>query len=115
MATMPLKELSLQTLSEIDGARVQLAFDAALKRITADCDDRPALKAPRTVTLQIAVIPIADHTGIADDCKVQCQITDAIPKRKSKVWDMALRKGGKLLFRPDSLDEVDQTTMFDGE
>lgn len=113
MEMQQLKELSLASLAEIDGKRLSIAFEQALTRVIADCDDRPGEKKPRTIMLKVEVVPVLDG-NICDNAKVQATIHDDVPKRKSKIFDMSLRKRAgkaKLLFRPDSLDEVDQQTM----
>lgn len=111
MQHQQLKKLTLESLAEIDGGRLKIAFEQALKRIIEDCEDRPGVKKARTLNLQLDVLPAPDATGVCDDAKVQATITDNVPKRKTKIWDMSLRKGGHLLFRPDSLDDVEQQAM----
>lgn len=116
MAMVNLKEFSLASLAEIDGKRLALAFDAELKRIAADIDDRPGVATARELTLKVAVVPVLDvSSGIAEQARVQCQVSAAIPKRKTKVWDMSVRKGGKLLYRPDSEDNAEQMVDFGEE
>jgi len=98
-------------LGTMDGERISIAFEQALKRVIQDCDDRPGEKKERTVTLTLAVKPRLDADGMCEDCDVQVAVTDSVPKRKSKVYNMALRKGGLLVYNDDSLDNVDQETM----
>lgn len=114
METTKLKKFELSALSDLDGGRVNIAFNQALSRVIGDCEDRPGEKTARTVTMQLAVVPVLDESGVCDDAKVQIVITDSVPKRKTRVYDMALKKnqkGASLLFRPDSLDEVEQDTF----
>jgi hypothetical protein len=106
-----LQELTLESIAKMDGGRLAIAFSAALKRAIQDCDDRPGEKKPRTVTLHLAAVPILDEDGLADNCKIQFQIHDSVPKRRSRVYDMSMRKGGHLLFNDDSPDNVDQGTF----
>lgn len=114
MAT--LEKFGLKSLGTMDGERISIAFEQALKRVIQDCDDRPGEKKERTVTLTLAVKPRLDADGMCEDCDVQVAVTDSVPKRKSKVYNMALRKGGLLVYNDDSLDNVDQETMdFDDE
>lgn len=110
-----LEKFQLSALAEMDGGRIDVAFGQALARVVADCEDRPGEKKARTVTLQLEVIPVLDESGVCDDVKVQMFITDGIPKRKTRVYDMAMKKtsrGPQLMFRPDSLDEVEQNVDF---
>lgn len=117
MAMQALEKFQLSALAEMDGGRINVAFAQALARVVGDCEDRPGEKKSRTITLQVEVTPILDASGVCDDAKVQMVITDSVPKRKTRIYDMALQKGkhGKgphLLFRPDSLDDADQMVDF---
>lgn len=106
-----LEKFSLKSLSSMDGERIAIAFEQALKRVVQDCDDRPGEKKERTVTLTLAVKPRLDVDGLCEDCDIQVAVTDSVPKRKSKVYNMSLRKGGHLLYNNESLDDVEQNTM----
>ena len=106
-----LRELTLATLAEIDGGRLAIAFAQALKRCAQDCDDRPGEKKARTVTICLAVEPRMDQDGMCEDCDVQVTIADSVPKRKSKEYNCSLRKGGHLMYQPDSLDDHEQETF----
>lgn len=114
MAT--LEKFSLKSLSTIDGERIALAFEQALRRVVQDCEDRPGEKKERTVSLTLAVKPVLDSDGVCDDCNIQVLVSDNVPKRKSKVYNMSVRKGGHLVFNNESLDNVEQSTMdFDSD
>ena len=76
-----LKQLTLATLAEIDGGRLAIAFEQALRRCAIDCDDRPGEKKARTVSMQISVEPRLDENG------------------------------GALLFHPESLDDHEQHVL----
>lgn len=110
-----LKSFDLQSLARIDGGRIAIAFEQALRRVVQDCDDRPGEDRARTVTMSLACKPVLDSDGLCEDCDVQISVTDSVPKRKSKIYNMSLRKGGHLLFNDDSLDNVDQETLDFGE
>lgn len=110
-----LEKFQLEALADIDGGRINVAFAQALARVIADCDDRPGDDKARTVTLTLEVKPVLDASGVCDDAKVQVIISDSIPKRKSKIFDMAMQKtksGMQLLYRPDSLEDVEQNVDF---
>lgn len=105
-----LRQLDLASIAEIDGGRINLAFQQALERVLHDLDDRPGETKARVINLQVAFVPVMDST-VCDSAKVQAVVHDNVPKRTSKIYDMSLRKrAGKvtLLFRPDSLDDADQ-------
>lgn len=113
MQTQELKELDLASLAEIDGGRLNLAFMHELDRVLADLDDRPGETKAREISLKIGFVPVMDGT-VCDSAKVQAVVCSNVPKRTSKVYDMNLRKRSgkvKLMFRPDSLEDADQTTI----
>ena len=111
-----LEKFDLASLAKIDGGRIAIAFEQALRRVAQDCDDRPGEKKERTITLTLLVKPRMDVDGMCEDCDVQANVTDNVPKRNSKIYNMSLRKGGHLLFADDSLDDHRQETMdFGGE
>ena len=112
---MGLEKFSLKSLSTIDGERIAIAFEQALRRVVQDCEDRPGDSTARTVTLTLAVKPRLDVEGICDDCNIQVAVTDSVPKRKSKVYNMSVRKGGHLLYNDDSLDNAKQGTFLEDE
>lgn len=106
-----LEKFGLAALAKIDGERIAIAFEQALRRVVQDCEDRPAEKTERKLSLTLSVKPRLDPDGMCDDCDVQMSVTDSVPKRKSKIYNMAMKKGGHLLFNDDSLDNVEQETM----
>lgn len=94
-----LEKFSLKSLAAMDGERIGLAFEQALKRVVMDCEDRPGESKERTVSLTLAVKPRQDASGFCDDCNVQILVSDSVPKRKSKVYNMSVRKVGHLVFK----------------
>lgn len=111
-----LKELDLSGLVEIDGGRVALAVQSAIRRCTADCYDRPGVKKSRKVTLEIEIVPVQDENGLCENCKALAKIKESTPVRESRVFDCSVGSGNRLLFRPDSLDDAGQGAFdFDAE
>jgi hypothetical protein len=112
------RELKLEELMHVDGGRIAVAFNQALARLAADCEDRPGDNKPRVVTLQCALVPMVDARGQYEDAKAQFQISDSIPKRKSKVIDLQptrKSKGGRqehsFAFNDLSEDDANQRTI----
>lgn len=101
-----LQNLSLETLASMDGGRIGTAMTHALKRIAADMDDRPGDDRPRNVTLEVAAIPVVAEDGLIDGAKLQVQVKESLPTRKSKVYDVGVRKGGMMVFQPMALETV---------
>lgn len=107
-----LVKFNLESLAQIDGRRVAIAFDNALKRIAADCEDRPADKKARKVILQVEIVPVCDiESGICDSVETIVQIKDSVPTRKTAPYDFVLKKGGFMAFNEDSLSNAKQATF----
>lgn len=111
MEVQGMQQLSLQQLADLDDGRIATAFDQAVKRAAQDCDDRPGDDRPRKVILEIAFAPVLSADGICDSVKSQIQIKDAMPTRKSRVYDFGLRKGGLFVYQPMALDNHRQGTF----
>lgn len=108
-----LVQVSFEELAKIDDGRLALALDQALRRVALDMDDRPGLKKPRTVTLQLTFIPVFDaNTSTCDGVKMTAKIKDSIPVRESKAYDFGLRKGNLMTYQPMALDNHAQETFF---
>ena len=110
-----LKQLSLAELADIDDGRIGLAFDQALKRVSMDCDDRPGDNRPRKVVLEMTVEPVCGEDGVCESVTSQIQIKESLPTRRSKKYDLGLRKNGIFVFQPMSLDNHAQTTFEMGD
>lgn len=107
---MALEKFTLKTLAEMDGGRILEAFEQALNRCRYDCEDRPAVKGARKITLVVSMEPIADDSGDLGSVDVSFDLNDKLPKRGSKTYNMQAVTGG-LLFNELSPDEVKQKTL----
>ncbi len=110
-----LKELDLHGLAEIDGGRIGAAITQALARVAGDLDDRPADDRPRKVALEIVAVPELDEHGHCDNIKLQMQVKETYPSRKSKVYDLGLRRsasGKRLVYSPASPDDHRQPGLM---
>ena len=110
---MAIRELSLSELQNLDAGRIAVAFQEELKRAAEDCEDRPGEQRARVVTLQCEVTPVCDEDGLCEEVRTKFQVRSKVPTRKSKVYTMGLRKGGKRAFSDASNDG--SPSMFDGE
>lgn len=107
-----LHELTLNTLASADGGRVGAAFQVALKRAIADCEDRPQVSKAREIVLKVAIVPVAgkeDET--CDQIAYQAVVSDSVPKRQTRVYSARIKHGGKAAFNDESLDDVNQHTF----
>lgn len=109
---MAMMELKIDTLNQLDDGRVVAAFMAELKRAVSDCDDRPADKKAREVTLTGFITPIQAPEGGLENVGIEFEVSSKVPKRKSRRYTMDVRKGGMLIFSSTSPD-VRQPTFMD--
>ena len=112
---MAVHELKLGEIDNVDDGRVTVAWQQALKRAVADIEDRPAVGDARKVVLQTELVPTLDQDGQLDTIKVQFQIKDTVPTRKTKKYDMQSRRGQQLVFNDLSDDNVHQRTLDEME
>jgi hypothetical protein len=109
-------QLDLANLKIMDDGRIEAAFAQEMKHVVLDLMDRPGDDRERSITLKVKFSPVMDVTGELDSVDVQMDIGSKMPSRKSRVYDMKARrsqKGPMLVFNEDSLDNADQTTIFD--
>lgn len=108
---MSVKELTLETISELDGGKVSIAWQEMLKRIVEDCEGRPGELGTREVRLIFRAKPIMDSDGLCEDIATQFHIEGKMPKQQSRVYTLGVRKGGRVAFSDVSKDGT--PTMFD--
>lgn len=106
---MALEKFTLATLAEMDGGRIKLAFEQAMKRCEDDCKDRPSVKTARKINLIVTLEPVPDGNDL-ESVNVQFKITDSVPKRESKTYNMSAARGG-LLYNDVSPENVKQATL----
>lgn len=112
---MALQSLSFETIHEIDNGRVAKGFNDSLRRVRLDCEDRPGLREPRRINITVEVTPLPDgEGGDLAECDVRFFVTDAIPKRKTKPYQMIANRG-ELSFNVLSPDAPKQRTLDQAE
>jgi len=107
--------LSLEELKNLDFGKVDEAFKLHIRRVAMDCLDRPVDAKPRKVVLEVGIVPVTNDDGTADRVRVQMHVSSTVPKHRTRVYDLALRKNAQLVFSADSPENFDQTTIFDDE
>ena len=110
-----LKTLTLESLAEIDNGKASLAFARHLQRAAEDCYDRPSDGKARVITLKVEVKPVTDDKGLCEEGKVQIKAASTVPSHQTKVYSFGLKPNGQLLYNPDALDCVRQSTMLPDE
>lgn len=108
---MPLEVFNTESLARLDGGRLRVGLDLALKRLVDDCADRPGLKKARRVTLEIEILPVMEGGGELDSVIVEFGIKERIPARSSKAYNMRAGHDGALLFNELAPEDVDQGTI----
>lgn len=115
---MPMDILRTKTLHLVRGGDLAAHLDAEITKIFADCDDRPRLKKPRKIVLEMVVTPIGDD--ILDAVDVDFNVKSSIPATKIARPMKAVRrhKGFGFDHDTDNIDHaVDQRRLagIDGD
>lgn len=110
---MPMMQLNLENLKDLDDGRVSVAFISELRRVVLDCIDRPGDKNARKVTLEFRVVPQIGEDGQCEGADGDFQIKAVIPQRKSKTYGFNVNKRGDLSFSSTSPEDPDQYTFDD--
>lgn len=108
---MSMHELSLENLKDLDDGRANEAFKQCLRRIVGDCQDRPGVATVRKLDMTFHFKPIMAADGELDEIKVVIEMCDRLPKRSTKTYSMAPRRGGLLAFNDLSDDDINQRTI----
>lgn len=106
---MATERFTLTSLASMDQGRIALAFEAALSRCNEDCKDRPGVKAARKVTITATLQPNMEGDDL-DSVNVTFHISDNVPKRASKAYNMAAGRDG-LVFNDVAPDNAKQGTL----
>lgn len=105
--------LNLANIANLDLGTVDAVFKAVLRKIVSDLNDRPNDKTKRKVKIEFGFIPVPDASGRdLEEVGVDVQITDSLPKTKTKVFRMLPKADGTLVFNADFADEPHQEPMF---
>lgn len=107
---MSLQKFDLAAIVDIDDGRIRTALEQALRRCELDCRDRPGLEGKRSVKLEVRLSPVPTPEGELDSVDVSFAISEKIPPRASKSYNMRAARGG-LLFNELSPEDCDQMTL----
>lgn len=111
-------QFSLENLRQLDFGKIGLAFQAEVERVVKDCLDRPGDEHARSVILRFNFAPVSAVQMGAVDCdtiKVEGEITSAVPKRRTRIYEMTPTRGGQLKFNPDLPGEPSEATIFEDQ
>jgi len=107
-----IEKFGMASLATIDGGRIKVAFEQALRRCSDDCEDRPATDDARKVVLTAELVPQCDDMGAFSGVDVKFHIKDSQPVRRSATFNMKSNKGN-LLFNEMSPKDIHQATIDD--
>ena len=105
------KTLDLSTLAEIDNGTVGVAVAQALERCVEDITDRPLVGKAREVLIAVKLEPVLHDSGVLDGTKMTAVITEKLPIRKTRKYDLGVTTRNQLFFEDHSLDNHKQTTI----
>lgn len=104
--------LQIQTLAKLDGGKLVLAANHAIRQAIADVQDRPGDKSARKVTLDLVFRPELDKdAAILDTVRVQGRVNVVIPKRQTVEYPMLPMNNGTVIFQEHSPMEPRQPSF----
>lgn len=109
MAIKRIEEIA--SLTDIDEGRLAAAFTRHMKRAIADCEDRPADKKARVVTIQLAVVPTYVDEGYLQDIGVEASIRSKVPDHVTLPVNCRVKRGSGAVFNDMNENDVDQKTI----
>ena len=80
-----------------------------------DCMDRPGDGKSRKVTLEVTLSPVMDPAGDCTEVEAQIHAKSTVPPHRTKPYSFGLRRNGVLVFNPDSVENVGQSTLINDE
>lgn len=111
-----IKSLNLVAFGELDGGKVNIAAQEAIRQCVNDINDRPAEKKPRVITLKVSLTPKLDsESGALDTVDVRAEIESRMPKKTTSKYPMLATEDGRLTFVPGSPNDPRQGSLFEGE
>ena len=111
------KALTFESLKDFDSGLIAAAIDSAIQQINEDINDRPNVKAKRSVSLTLYFEPVTDPKGNHDVTNFSFEVSyPKLPTRKSAEYKgLPQRRGGTrvVLFSEFSPEDPRQEEMYD--
>jgi hypothetical protein len=97
-----LQQLKLETLPELKGGQLRDDFNRLLANIISDCNQRPGINKPRTLTLKLKLTPVGGTMGL-DSVNVEDTVVYTMPGFAHGASNMQPRKlrGGQMMLAFD--------------
>lgn len=109
---MAMETFQFEKLDQIDDGSVVKGINQALKAAFLDCEERPELKKPRKISLEIGVTPVMEK-GEFRYAKVAMTIKSTVPAKGIEVTMRPSSKDAALEFQPSCPDNPDQKPLFE--
>lgn len=109
-----IKQLTIDTLGDIDDGRVRLAIDRDLEAICKDLMNRPFDSSRRSLTIKIDIIPTPRSDGVLETVDVDVTTVTKVPKRRAQPAKMQIKPSGqvgKFLWNDASQSDPKQMTL----
>lgn len=112
---MARKKFSLGELKSLNNGEVDEQFIALQKLVLKDCEDRPFIGKPRTLTIKLTYTPvIAEGSGVLDDVVMRTEFSPpSLPKYASRSYVMKPNAAGELIFNDQASEGPQQGTLDD--
>jgi hypothetical protein len=113
---MPKQTLTLDSMGDIDAGALRVAVNQALKLVTNDLSDRPALNKKRTVTIELEFKPELDRNSgspVMEGADVSWQVKQKVPAIRRDGVAMKPQQDGQLYFHSDLPQDPDDETIMD--
>ena len=111
--------LDFESLGDLVDGKVAAMFAVHLKRVAADCIDRPGEKEKRVVNLKFEFVPVMNQEGYADVSEAQVSCTSKLPTHRTTPIQLRLNPQGFIMNKhaPDSVHQhtADEIPGWDGD
>lgn len=101
------QNITLANIELIDDGVISREWSHKLNQLRADMADRPMVMKPRTITLEMELVPSRSSTMAAD---IKFKIKTKVPPAGSRVYEVGVGQTG-LSFNPASPHNVNQRTL----
>lgn len=110
-----MSKLTAETIASLNEGLFGAAVDKHITDILKDCEDRPGLKAPRTIKIELKFLPVMDQNGRAlSGVEITPKASVTVPAQLARTEYLQTKvdaKGNLDANLPSSY----QDTIFDAE
>ncbi len=112
---MSVVPFSIANLKDLDQGKGVAIFEHLLKLAAIDCSERPAESKVRKVVLEVQMSPVCESQGDCTSVEARIVARSTVPAQQSRLYSLGLRRNGVLCFNPDSVDNINQASLFNGD